>query len=175
MVRRSSVIWIWVVAAALTMTVGGLLLPERYEKSRRLLLSRTPEAVWFALTDSTAIRRWREDLIELERLPDRNGRPAWREIMDDGTGVVVESADWDAPVHLRLIRTPEAQREPSPTEWEYVVERAPEGVALTVTERGRITNPVRRFVVQFLAGARGALDRQLAGLAGYFEEPARID
>ena len=34
---------------------------------------------------------------------------------------------------------------------------------------------VRRFVVQFLAGSRGELDRQLAGLAAYFDEPPRID
>jgi len=172
-VRRSSVMWIWVVAVALTLFVGGVLLPERYDITRRLVLSRTPEAVWFALTDSAAVRRWRTDLIDLQRLEDRNGHPAWREIRDDGVGVVVESAAWDPPVHLLLLRTPE--RQPAPTEWEYIIERAPEGVALTLVERGRITNPVRRFVVQFLAGSRGDLDRQLAGLAAYFEEPPRID
>lgn len=171
--RRSSVIWIWVVAATLTVLVGGLLLPDGYEISRRLVLSRTPEAVWFALTDSAAVRRWRRDLIELQRLEDRHGHPAWREIEDDGTGVIVESVAWDPPVHLRLQRTPELQA--APTEWVYTIERAPEGVALTLVERGRISNPARRFVVQFFAGARGTLDRQLAGLAAYFEEPARID
>jgi len=172
-VRRSSVIWIWVVAATLTVLVGGLLLPERYEISRRLVLSRTPDAVWFALTDSAAVRRWRRDLIELQRLGDRHGHPAWREIHDEGAGVVVESVEWDPPVHLRLRRTPELKAPAS--EWEYVVERAPEGVAVTLVERGRISNPARRFMVQFFAGARGTLDRQLAGLAAYFDEPARID
>jgi len=172
-VRRSSVIWIWLVATTLTVLVGGLLLPERYEISRRVVLSRTPEAVWFALTDSAAVRRWRRDLIELQRLKDRNGHPAWREIEDDGRGVVVESVDWDPPVHLRVRRTPELQA--AATEWEYIVERAPEGVTVTLVERGRISSPARRFVVQFFAGARGALDRQLAGLAAYFDEPARID
>lgn len=171
--RRSSVAWIWVVAASLTVFVGGLLLPERYDITRRLVLSRTPEAVWFALTDSAAVRRWRSDLIDLQRLEDRNGHPAWREIRDDGVGVVVESAAWDPPVHLLLRRT--AEREATATEWEYTVERAPEGVALTLVERGRIANPVRRFVVQFFAGSRGELDRQLAGLAAYFDEPPRID
>ena len=48
-------------------------------------------------------------------------------------------------------------------------------MALTLVERGRIANPVRRFVVQFLAGSRGELDRQLTGLAAYFDEPPRID
>jgi uncharacterized protein YndB with AHSA1/START domain len=171
-VRRSSVAWIWGVAAVLTMVVGGLLLPERYEISRRLVLSRTPEAVWAALTDSAAMRRWRTDLIELQRLDDRNGHPAWREIRDDGVGVVVEIVAWDPPVHLALHRSPERDE---PMEWEYTLERAPEGVAVTALERGRISNPVRRFMVQFLAGARGTLDHQLAGLAAYFDEPPRID
>ena len=171
--RRSSVIWIWVVAVALTVFVGGLLLPERYAITRRLVLSRTPEAVWFALTDSAAVRRWRTDLIDLQRLEDRNGHPAWREIRDDGVGVVVESTSWDPPVRLLLRRTTEQQA--TATEWEYTIERAPEGVALTLVERGLIANPVRRFVVQFLAGSRGALDRQLAALAAHFDEPPRID
>jgi hypothetical protein len=119
------------------------------------------------------VRRWRTDLIDLQRLEDRNGHPAWREIRDDGVGVVVESVAWEPPVHLLLRRT--AERQTTATEWEYTIERAPEGVALTLVERGRIANPVRRFVVQFLAGSRGALDRQLAGLAAYFDEPPRID
>lgn len=171
--RRSSVAWIWLAAAALAVFVGGLLLPERYEITRRLVLSRTPEAVWFALTDSAAMRRWRTDLIDLQRLADRRGHPAWREIRDDGIGVVVESAAWDPPVHLLTLRTQEQQA--TATEWEYTIERVPEGVALTLSERGRIENPVRRFLVQFFAGARGNLDRQLGGLAAYFDEPPRID
>lgn len=171
--RRSSVAWIWVAAAALAVFVGGLLLPEHYDITRRLVLSRTPEAVWFALTDSAAVRRWRTDLIDLQRLAERNGHPAWREIRDDGIGVVVESVAWDPPVHLLTVRTPEQQA--TTTEWEYTIERVPEGVALTLTERGRIENPVRRFLVQFFAGARGNLDRQLGGLAAYFDEPPRID
>ena len=171
--RRSSVAWIWVVAAALTVFVGGLLLPERHDITRRLVLSRTPEAVWFALTDSAEVRRWRADLIDLQRFEDRSGRPTWREIRDDGIGVVVESAAWDPPARLLTLRTPEQPA--TATTWEFTIERVPEGVALTLSERGRIENPVRRFLVQFFAGARGNLDRQLGGLATYFDEPPRID
>jgi uncharacterized protein YndB with AHSA1/START domain len=172
--RRAGMAWIGGALAVLAVLfVGGLLLPARYERSRRLILSRPPEAVWRALTDSAAIRRWRGDLIGLERAGDRHGWPLWREIGDDGVGTEVAVVEATPPVHLRLERRPE--RAAAPIEWEYVVERVPEGIAVTLTERGRITNPVRRFIVQFLAGSRGALDRQLAGLAAHLDEPARLD
>ncbi|HEX5634594.1 MAG TPA: SRPBCC family protein [Gemmatimonadales bacterium] len=172
--RRASVAWIGAAFVALAVLfVGGLLLPERYEISRRLVVSRPPEAVWYALTDSLSLRRWRKDLIALERVGDRNGWPVWREIGDDGVGTEVEVVEATPPAHLRLRRQGERAR--GTTEWEYLLERVPEGIALTVVERGTISSPVRRFLVQFLAGAHGRLDRQLAGLAEHLDEPVRIE
>ena len=56
--------------AAATVMIGGMLLPAQHEVSRTLTLSRTPEAVWRAISDSVRIRSWRRDIIQLEHLPD---------------------------------------------------------------------------------------------------------
>ena len=54
--------------------------------TRTLTLSRTPEAVWRAISDSVRIRAWRRDIIQLEHLPDSASHEVWREIGDDGRG-----------------------------------------------------------------------------------------
>jgi hypothetical protein len=160
-------------AVAIAVFVGGLLLPEEYEISRRLVLSRTPEAAWQALTDTASLRRWRKDLMQLQPLSTDGHLPIWREIADDGSGTDVRTLDATPPVHLVLERVGERRR--GTVEWEYTIARAPEGVSVALVERGRITNPIQRFLVQFLAGTRGRLDRHLAALAAWFDEPARID
>ena len=72
--------------AGLAAMLGGLLLPEQHEVTRTLTLSRTPEAVWRAISDSVRIRAWRRDIIQLEHLPDSASHQVWREIGDDGRG-----------------------------------------------------------------------------------------
>lgn len=156
----------------LTVLVGGMLLPERHEITRTLTLSRSPEAVWRAMTDSVRIRAWRRNLMELEHLPDSAGRQVWREIADDGEGTLVTVLDEHAPVHRRVRR--QHERRGPELEWDFVVERVPSGIALKVTQRGRIPGRARRFLSQFSSGHAAELEAWLVQLAAYFEEPARL-
>ena len=169
--------WIAVAAlvllvAGLAVTIGGLLLPERHEVTRTLTLSRTPEAVWRAISDSVRIRAWRRDLIQLEHLPDSASHAVWREIGDDGRGTLVVVREELPPVRLVTQRTTEA-RGPS-SEWTYAISRAPSGIDLTITERGTIPGKAQRFISQFTSGHAGPIERYLTQLAAYFAEPPRI-
>jgi hypothetical protein len=157
---------------AATVMIGGMLLPAQHEVSRTLTLSRTPDAVWRAISDSVRIRAWRRDIIQLEHLPDSASHPVWREIGDDGRGTVVVIREELAPVRLVTDRVTEA-RGPS-SEWTYVIARAPSGIDLTITERGTIPGTSQRFISQFTSGHAGPVERYLSQLADYFDEPARI-
>jgi uncharacterized protein YndB with AHSA1/START domain len=156
----------------LTVLAGGVLLPERHEITRTLTLSRSPDAVWRAITDSGRIRAWRNTLMKLEHLPDSAGRARWREIANDGTGTVVTVLEEQPPVHWRVLR--QAERRGPVLEWDCVLERAPSGVALRVTQRGRVPGRAQRFLAQFSSGHAAELERYLLQLADYFEEPARL-
>jgi uncharacterized protein YndB with AHSA1/START domain len=158
--------------AAIAVMTGGLLLPERHEVSRTLTLSRTPEAVWRAISDSVRIRSWRRDIIQLEHLPDSASYPVWREIGDDGRGTLVVVRDELPPVRLVTDRITEAHGPSS--EWTYAIVRAPSGIDLTITERGVIPGTAQRFISQFTSGHAGPIEHYLAQLAGYFGEPPRI-
>lgn len=158
--------------AGLAAVIGGLLLPAEHEVTRTLTLSRTPEAVWRAISDSVRIRAWRRDIIQLEHLPDSASHAVWREIGDDGRGTVVVHKEELPPVRLVTSRTTEA-RGPTST-WTYAIVRAPSGIDLTITERGTIPGTVQRFISQFTSGHAGPLERYLSQLAAYFDEPVRI-
>ena len=169
----------WLAAAAMVLLVaglavilGGLLLPAQHEVKRTLTLSRTPDAVWRAISDSVRIRAWRRDLIQLEHLPDSAAHEVWREIGDDGRGTLVVVREQLPPVRLVTRRTAEA-RGPS-SEWTYAIARAPSGVDLTITERGTIPGTAQRFISQFTSGHAGPLESYLQQLAAYFDEPPRI-
>lgn len=159
-------------AAVIAVMAGGMLIPEEHEITRTLTLSRTPEVVWRAITDSVRIRSWRTDLIQLEHLPDSASRPVWREIGDDGTGTIVVIEEEVAPVHLVTRRETEA-RGPSST-WTYSMRRSPSGIDITINEKGRIPGTAQRFISQFTSGHTGPVDHYLSQLAAYFGEPARI-
>ena len=169
----------WVVTAIIVLLIlaaavmfGGMLLPARHEVSRTLTLSRTPEAVWRAISDSVRIRSWRRDLIQLEHLPDSASHAIWREIGDDGRGTLVVRREELPPVRLVTDRITEAHG-PS-GEWTYAITRAPSGIDLTITERGIIPSTSQRFISQFTSGHAGPLERYLTQLAAYFDEPPRI-
>lgn len=160
------------VVAALAVTIGGFLLPSQHEVSRTLTLSRTPEAVWRAISDSVRIRSWRRDIIQLEHLPDSASHAVWREIGDDGRGTLVVVREELPPVRLVTQRVTEANGPSS--EWTYAIRRAPSGIDLTITERGTIPGKAQRFISQFTSGHAGPIERYLTQLAAYFDEPPRI-
>lgn len=154
----------------LTALAAGMLLPERHELTRTLTLSRNPDAVWRAITDSVRLRSWRTGLIRLERIADSGGMERWRETSRDGSETIVTMLAAEPPVHLVTRRA----RAKSLFEWEYVIGRSPEGVTVAVTQRGWIPGRTERFASQFLSGHAAELERYLIRLADYFDEPARI-
>jgi len=158
--------------AGLAATLGGLLLPEQHEVTRTLTLSRTPEAVWRAISDSVRIRAWRRDIIQLEHLPDSASHHVWREIGDDGRATVVVVREELPPVRLVTERIAESHGPSS--EWTYAISRAPSGIDLTITERGTIPGKAQRFISQFTSGHAGPIEHYLSQLAAYFDEPPRI-
>lgn len=157
---------------AITAVVAGMLLPPGHVVTRSLTLSRTPEAVWRAITDSVLVRSWRSDLARLERLPDSAGHARWREHGTDGSDRVVTILDEVPPVHRVVVR--DDGDAGVQLRWDMVIERDPSGVRLRVTEHGTISRRWQRFVSQFTSAHAGLLERWMRQLARHFDEPPRI-
>jgi hypothetical protein len=169
------VIWLWTLIgivgglAALVglMALAGRRLPQGHVAARRARFRQTPKALWAVLTDVEAFPSWRSDLKRIERLPDRDGRPAWCEVGRHGR-ITFEQVAAEAPA--RLVGRIADPKLPFGGTWTYEIAPADGGSTVTITERGEIYNPVFRFLARYLFGYHATLENYLKALGKKFGE-----
>ncbi len=157
----------------LTATLIGSLLPVDHIATRSLKLRQAPQTVWQTITDYPGQTQWRADLQRVERLPDRNGHEVWLEEYGRGMKIPLETIEAAPPQRLvRLIADDELAFGGT---WEYTIAPAADGACqLTITERGKITNPLFRFLSRFVFGYTATIETYLKSLAGKFGEAPDI-
>jgi len=150
--------WILVIMAAIAagliaLVVGGLVTPADYRVVRRIRLARGAHDVRALLADLTAYEQWAPSPTTIERTA--------------ATGVNAET-DPDA-IALRVTNDDTKAQ----LQWEWRVEPDAEdhtrSCSVTLTERGRVGNPVIRFFAA-LRGHGGNAERTLRALAEHFDE-----
>lgn len=149
--RRRQILDLAAVSAVTTTVVvlAGLGLPPDHVTRGQLVLPRPPETVWRVLTDLDGMPQWRTDLRGLERLPDRAGHLAWREI-GSGWARVLEIAESRPP--LRLVVRDAASAPEAGALRAFDLTASQSGTLLTVTERRSHANPLRRVLVRLPLG-----------------------
>lgn len=135
-------------AGLLALVVGGLVTPADYRVVRQVTLHRTAHDVRALLADLAAYEKWMPTPSTIERTA-----------ADDATaGIALRVTDDDT----------KAQRQ-----WEWGVAAdtvtASDHCTVTLTEWGRVGNPVLRFVGA-LRGHGGHAERALRALAEHFDE-----
>jgi uncharacterized protein YndB with AHSA1/START domain len=164
--------WKWItvpvaIVAVVTLLTGliGAALPRQYQVTASATYHASPQAVWQTLTDVESYPNWRSDLVNAERLPDRDGLMAWREVSKYGR-FVIQAIETTAPTHLvaRIVETD------APFEGAWVFELTPTEVSqtkatqLTITEHAEVANPFIRFLVRFVIGRNSTLNTYLKDL-----------
>jgi uncharacterized protein YndB with AHSA1/START domain len=156
------------VLAGIVVLVIGSLLPEHHVASKTLTLRRTPEAVWQVITDFANQTTWNSEMKSVERLPDRNGHEVWQEEMS-GMKIPLETLEKDAP--KKLVRRIASEDLGFGGDWEYILTSTIEGgCQLTITERGKVPNPMFRFMSKYVFGHTATMEKYLTALAGKFGE-----
>jgi uncharacterized protein YndB with AHSA1/START domain len=149
------------VAGVVLVTVIGAMLPKGHTASRTARLAQPPAEVFRIITTPDAFPVWRGDVKKIERLPDRDGRPAWVEIGRNGR-IPLETVEAEPPRRLVLrIADPDL---PFGGTWTYELSPAGTGTALTITEDGEIYNPIFRFMARFVFGYEHTLASYLDAL-----------
>lgn len=158
------------VALGIAVYVVGALLPEDHVATRSAAYEQPPERVWEAITGVDEFPEWRGGIDGVERLPNREGRPVWREF--SGTGpLTLEVVEAEPPRRLRL-RIADADL-PFGGTWTYRIEPTASGCRLTITEDGEIHNPFFRFMARFVFGYEATMDGYLVDLGSKFSEEVR--
>ena len=147
----------------------GALLPRAHVASRTLVLHAPPQAVWNVITDFASGPSWRSGLLAAEPLPDRDGRPVWRETSDFGE-LTYEVTRAEPPT--LLVTTIVGEDLPFGGTWTYQLTAVDSTCRVTITEDGQIYNPLFRFMSRFIFGYHGTIEHYLQDLARKFGEEA---
>jgi polyketide cyclase/dehydrase/lipid transport protein len=129
------------------------LIGSRLAQSHRASVARTfplaADVIWEAITDVEAFPSWRAGVKRIERLPDRNGFPAW--IEEGRSGKIMLSIERMERPRILVGRIADPKL-PFGGTWTYEI--VPDGIGslLTITENGEIYNPMFRFMARFILG-----------------------
>ena len=152
--------WIlWIVAGLavliLIVAIVGAILPKAHVASRTARIAMPPEALHALLADVDRYQSWRPDVKSLQRLPDRDGKPAW---IEDVGGMKI-------PLHFERLERPavlvsriDGANLPFGGAWTYQIVPAQGGSDLTITENGEVSNVIFRFMSRFVFGHHATMD-----------------
>jgi hypothetical protein len=173
--------WILIGAAVVVlpfvvMAVIGMFLPVGHRAVVRLKLpSASAQAVWALVSDIGAWPSWSAAVKKAERLPDDAGRPAWR--IDDGGDAlpsrVLEASAPGAGAPGRLRTEIIDDGLPFGGTWTWEVQPDGPGCSVTLTEDGKVYNPLFRFMSRFIFGHTATQTKYLAALARKMGETAQ--
>ena len=140
--------WILVIMAAIAATlialvVGGLVTPAEYRVVRRMRLQRSVHDVRALLTDLSAYEQWAPSPSTIQR-----------QASDDAQLIVLHVTDDDTKSQRR---------------WAWRIDLDVAHSVITLTESGRVGNPVIRFFAA-LRGHGGDAERTLRALAEHVDE-----
>jgi ribosome-associated toxin RatA of RatAB toxin-antitoxin module len=156
---------LWIVAGlailVLIVAIVGAILPKAHTASRTVRVAMPPEALYALLADVDRYQSWRPDVKSLQRLPDRDGKPAW---IEDVGGMKI-------PLHFERLERPavlvsriDGANLPFGGAWTYQIAPAQGGSDLTITENGEVSNVIFRFMSRFVFGHHATMDGFLKNL-----------
>jgi hypothetical protein len=166
--------WLVIAVATIALIVAvaalvGSRLPKSHRASREQPFAASPDAVWAAMTDIESFPSWRSDIRNVQRLPDRDGRPVW--IEEGRSGKMTLAVErWEPPrILVARIADPDL---PFGGTWTYEITPVAEGSRLKITEDGEIYNPLFRFMARFIFGYEGTIGSYMSALEKRFSRAA---
>jgi uncharacterized protein YndB with AHSA1/START domain len=141
-------------------------IPQNHVASRSVQISAPPAEVWKVITDVDQFPSWRPGVARVERLPDHNERPSWREVDSHGQSIPYEVDEWNPP--SRLVTRIADPKLPFGGTWTYEIQPSARGSVVRITERGEIYNLLFRFVARFFIGYTATMDSYLKALGAKF-------
>lgn len=151
-------LWIVVVLVLVVAIVAfiGSRLPVAHTVTRTVTIPIAPDALYATLSDVDRYPAWRTDVKKIERLPDRDGKPAWIEhLSSDKIPLAFERMDRPSLLVAR-ITDPGL---PFGGTWTYRITPVQGGSQLSITEDGEVYNVMFRFMARFIFGHTATIDR----------------
>jgi uncharacterized protein YndB with AHSA1/START domain len=142
-------------------TVIGATLPRNHVVSRTAHLSAPPDTVWSLITNVAGYPAWRKDVRKVEQL-QAAPRLRWRESYSHDK-LTFEAIKAEPPVNFVSTIVDEGQGFGG--RWDYQISPDGTGSTITIAEFGEVSNPLFRFISQYVMGHTATLDKYLNSLA----------
>lgn len=169
----SAPIVIALVAAVLTIVIGGMLLPIAHRATASVRLSKPPEAVWPLVSDPEKSKAFRPEVKGIQHLPLENGRERYRELgAAMGHPLTLEVME-NTPPRTRVTRIDDDAL-PFGGTWTYELTPDAGGTRLRITEDGEVRSPAFRYIGRVM-GQDTTIRAYLKGLAEHLGEAATIE
>jgi hypothetical protein len=151
------ILWIGagLAVVVLIVVVVGAMLPKAHTASRTARIAMPPEALYTLLSDVDRYQSWRPDVKSLQRLPDRDGKPAW---IEDAGGMKIPLRFERMERPSLLVSRIDGSDLPFGGTWTYQIAPAAGGSDLTITENGEVYNVFFRFMSRFVFGHHATMD-----------------
>ena len=151
-------------ALVLVMAIVGWFLPADHVATRTCTFAFPREVVWKVIRDVEYAANWRADVKRVELVPDVGGKPGYRE--HGAHRAVLYAIDEDvAP--SRLVTRIADPNLPYSGAWTLELVESGGGCELTITERGRVTNPIFRFLSNTVFSTTSTMERYLDDLGAH--------
>lgn len=152
------------IAAAMTL---GASLPPWHVASRYAHYRAPVDSVWAVIADWERSPEWRRDVKRVERLPDRDGNPVWKQV---GGFVDWPLAITESMPPLRMGAMIADSSRGVGGEWSFMLVPDAGGTRLTVVERASVHPPLLRFVAHYVFTPESRLNAYLRALGRHFGE-----
>lgn len=145
------------------MAAFGATLPTDHVASSSAVCEAPPARAWTTITDFGKQPEWRPEVKSAERVADQGGHPVWREVYNSGDRMTLETLESEAP--KKLVRKILADGGPFSGTWTFTIEAEGGNKSkVTITEQGKIENPIFRFVSKYMIGHTSTMDLYLSQL-----------
>jgi hypothetical protein len=137
------------------------MLPKEHSVSRTAEVPMPPDALFALLFDVDRYQQWRPKMKSFQRLPDKNGLPAW---IEESGGMKIPMRFERADRPSLLVARIDSDTLPFGGTWTYRIAPAAAGSQLTITEDGEVSNLFFRFMSRFVFGHYATMDAFLEDL-----------
>lgn len=152
----------------LSANLWGRNLPAQHTVKITQPIAAPIDDVWRCVTDFGGQIGWRKDLKGAERLDDRDGHPAWREVYKGGE--VKTSVTLERHKPNRLILAINDENGPYRGRWTYELTQMGAVTQLSIIEVGHIDNPIARLGLKYVVGEATYLKSYVAALVTHLQK-----
>ena len=143
----------------------GRNLPEEHTATQTRVFATSPEELWSIITNYPEYEKWRYQLKSVKILAEKDGYQTWQEVNLRNKTITYIEIEKQAPV--RLVAQIDDTGMPFGGQWIYELTPEESGTRLTITEDGKIYNPIFRFIAHYFMDETQSMRDYLLALNAY--------